>query len=159
MNETLFGPVDHYQTTDDVYTPAHIFERLGLTFDLDVCAPPGGLPWVPARRHYSVAEDGLTSPWSGLVWMNPPYSNPKPWVSKWLSHGEGVTIVPCAKADWFTEFWARADALTVATRPDGSSDMRWVKGGRTDHKIFMPVFLAAMGDVAVAALQAFGRVR
>jgi hypothetical protein len=26
------------------YTPPEIFEALGLTFDLDPCAPPGGLP-------------------------------------------------------------------------------------------------------------------
>ena len=159
MSETLFGPVPHYLTTDDVYTPPHIFERLGLEFDLDVCAPPGGLPWVPARRHYSVGDDGLTAPWEGLVWMNPPYSDPAPWVKRWLAHPTGVAIVPFAKSDWFTDLWQRADALALATRPDGSINLRWIKGKQNDHSVFMPVALVAMGASSVAALDAFGRVR
>ena len=47
---TLFGDAPQYVTSDDVYSPPHVFERLGLTFDLDVCAPKGGLPWIPAKR-------------------------------------------------------------------------------------------------------------
>lgn len=159
MKETLFGPVPHYATTDDVYSPPHIFERLGLQFDIDVCAPPGGLPWVPARRHYSVEDDGLTSPWTGLVWMNPPYSNPGPWVKKWLDHGDGVALVPFAKSGWFLELWTLADALVVPTRRDGSLNLHWIKNGRNDYGIFLPVVLAAMGEHAVNALDAFGRVR
>lgn len=159
MSETLFGPVPHYLTTDDVYTPPHIFERLGLEFDLDVCAPPGGLEWVPARRHYSVADDGLTAPWDGLVWMNPPYSKPAPWIARWLEHGNGVALVPFAKADWFLKLWTEADALAVPTRPDGSLHLHWLKGGRSDYGIFMPVVMAAIGERSVRAISAFGRVR
>jgi hypothetical protein len=40
--EQLFPVPQTVTTSDDYYTPPHIFERLGLTFDLDVCAPPGG---------------------------------------------------------------------------------------------------------------------
>lgn len=39
------------------YTPPEIFDALGLRFDLDPAAPPGGVPWVPATRHLS--KDGL----------------------------------------------------------------------------------------------------
>lgn len=37
-------------TSDDYYTPRWLFDRMGITFDLDVCAPPGGVPWIPATR-------------------------------------------------------------------------------------------------------------
>ena len=66
-------------TSDDCYTPRWVFDAMGLTFDLDVAAPPGG-PWhVPAARYYTAEDDGLTSPWDGLVWCNPPYSRMKDW--------------------------------------------------------------------------------
>ena len=158
-SETLFGPEPHYLTTDDVYTPPHVFERLGLVFDIDVCAPPGGLPWIPARRHYCLADDGLTAAWEGLVWMNPPYSDPTLWVHRWLDHANGVTIVPFAKSSWFRELWEGADELAIATRPDGSPYLNWIKNGRSDHAIFMPVVIATIGESARGALQDFGRVR
>lgn len=63
----LFGVPQTQLTKDDYYTPREVFERLGLTFDLDVCAPPGGVPWVPARRYYTTADDGLSQPWFGRV--------------------------------------------------------------------------------------------
>jgi hypothetical protein len=34
--------IDH-DTSDDYYTPPFIFEALGVEFDLDVSAPPGGV--------------------------------------------------------------------------------------------------------------------
>ena len=54
-------------TSDDYYTPPFIFEALSLTFDLDVCAPVGGVPWLPAKRSLSMIDDGLTTNWQGLI--------------------------------------------------------------------------------------------
>jgi hypothetical protein len=85
--ERLFAIKQEQDTSDDHYTPAWIFETLDLTFDLDVAAPPGGIPWIPARRYYTMEDDGLAQPWNGLVWMNPPYSNATPWVNRFLEHG------------------------------------------------------------------------
>lgn len=66
----------HAATTDDWYTPAWIFEAMDETFDLDVASPPGGIPWLPCRRYYSLEDDGLAQPWEGFVWCNPPFSAP-----------------------------------------------------------------------------------
>jgi hypothetical protein len=44
--------------TDDWYTPREIFAALKLTFDLDPCSP-GRDHWVPARRIFTKADDGL----------------------------------------------------------------------------------------------------
>lgn len=76
------------------YTPPGIFDALGLTFDLDPCAPSGGLPWIPARRFYSIDHDGLSQPWAGRVWLNPPYG-PKTsvWMRRLAAHGDGIALV------------------------------------------------------------------
>ena len=80
--------------TSEWYTPAHIVTALGLTFDLDPCAPVGGVPWIPARRSLSLADDGLTHPWEGRVWLNPPYGREAAaWVERLADHGDGVALV------------------------------------------------------------------
>jgi hypothetical protein len=74
-------------------TPPPKSSRLmGITFDLDVCAPKGGLDWIPATKHYSIEDDALTQKWEGRVWMNPPFSgNSLPFVGKWIrEHGNGM---------------------------------------------------------------------
>jgi hypothetical protein len=84
----------HRGNTIEWYTPPGIFEALGLTFDLDPCAPPGGLPWIPARRFYSLEDDGLSKAWSGRVWMNPPYGpHTALWMRRLAAHGDGIALV------------------------------------------------------------------
>lgn len=76
------------------YTPPHVFDALGLDFDLDPCAPEGGVPWIPALRSCSLADDGLSQPWEGRVWLNPPYGNAAPrWVGRLIEHGDGIALV------------------------------------------------------------------
>src|SRR5262252_567050 len=58
--------------SSDWYTPPEYFKAIGLTFDLDPCSPGPG-HWVPARKIYTAADDGLRQPWHGLVFMNPPF--------------------------------------------------------------------------------------
>jgi hypothetical protein len=44
VTENLFTSEQVTTSSDDHYTPKHIFERLGLEFDLDVAAPPRRYP-------------------------------------------------------------------------------------------------------------------
>lgn len=67
LQPPLFGVQQAERTSDDYYTPAWVFERMGVEFDLDVCAPPGGIPWIPAKRYFTQEDDGLSQPWDGLV--------------------------------------------------------------------------------------------
>ncbi|HYG88603.1 MAG TPA: DNA N-6-adenine-methyltransferase [Azospirillum sp.] len=76
------------KANDEWYTPADetaVFRRaLGITeFDCDPCSPMSG-PTVPARVHYTQADDGLVQPWpaGGVIWMNPPYSSKQDWLVK-----------------------------------------------------------------------------
>ena len=144
-------PVEQEQlTSDDYYTPAWVFEALGLQFDLDVCSPPGGRPEVPAKRFLTQADDGLAVPWEGRVWMNPPYSQATPWVRKFMEHRNGVCLVPHAKSRWHIDLFADAPAITVSQR--GFFDFI---GG----SIMLPTWFAAYGDECVEALRNIGPVR
>ena len=119
---------DNLNKNDEQYTPSWVFERLGLTFDLDVCAPKGGISHIPALRHYSIEDDALVQPWGGRVWMNPPYSKPTPWADKFIEHGNGIALVPVTRGQWFSRLWDKADAVcldlynTKFDRPDGSKN-------------------------------------
>ncbi len=85
------GPADVATTTDDYYTPPWIFDAAGLIFDMDVSAPVDpSRRTCPARRYLTPVEDGLTQPWDGLVWMNPPFSGTAAWVERFARHGSGV---------------------------------------------------------------------
>jgi hypothetical protein len=138
--------------SDDWYTPPSIFDALGLTFDLDPCSPGPG-HWVPARRIYTIDDDGLALPWEGCVFMNPPFGGRNghvPWLEKFLDHGNGVAIVRAyTSSAWFHAHAGRADAWlfprgkTKFIRPDGSV------GGSPGHG----VVLLAMGDRCVEALR------
>lgn len=99
--------------TSEWYTPPEIFDALGLAFDLDPCAPVGGVPWVPARRYYDWVEDGLTRPWEGRVWLNPPYGKEAgTWLRKLADHGDGIALV-FARTDvrWWHDAVPNASAV------------------------------------------------
>jgi hypothetical protein len=143
-------------TSDDYYTPPFVFEALGLEFDMDVCAPAGGVPWLPAKQSLSIIEDGLVTPWQGRVWCNPPYSLPNPWIGKFIEHGNGVCLVQSSRAKWWIRLWNEADAFVALP-----SDIKFITGKGDSKGIFMPVVLVAMGQENVLALQnsGLGRVR
>lgn len=138
--------------SDEWYTPAYVFEALGVWFDLDVAAPVDGGPHVPAARWWSASHDGLRADWNGLVWMNPPFGGRNglvPWLDKFFNHGNGIALTPDrTSAPWWQDANHKADAtLFIAgkvkfIRPDGSEG----KSPGTGTTLF------AAGDRAVSAL-------
>lgn len=116
-------------SSDEWYTPPALFDALGFRFDLDPAAPPGGVDWVPALRHFSRREDGLAQEWQGRVWLNPPYGRATAdWLDKLADHGDGLALV-FSRTDvaWFQHFAAEASALCFIRgrlrfhRPDGTA--------------------------------------
>lgn len=55
---------------DEWLTPPSIIRSLGA-FDMDPCSPLNR-PWDTAENHYTIEDDGLSKPWTGRVWCNPP---------------------------------------------------------------------------------------
>lgn len=151
--------IDGVAGSDDWYTPEWVFDGLGLTFDIDVAAPDGGVAWVPAKRHLTVAEDGLLTPWGdGIVWCNPPYSAPTLWCKKWAAHPGGGCILVRADLSTGGPFIATkaADAIWVPKRrlqfvngrngPTGAVNFSTVLLGRGAAAVGGMVRLAAKYD-------------
>jgi hypothetical protein len=109
-------------------TPPCIIQSLGV-FDLDPCAAPSPRPWPTAQRHFELPEDGLSLPWKGRVWLNPPYDeNIGKWMEKMALHGSGIALI-FARTEievWQRWVWPYADKiLFIAGRlsfyfPDGT---------------------------------------
>lgn len=138
--------------TDEWYTPREIFDALDVQFDLDPCSPGPG-HWVPAREIYTKADDGLSKPWVGRVFMNPPFGGRNghvPWLRKFIEHGDGIAIVRAyTSAAWFHDWVPRTEAQlfprgkTKFVRPDGNI------GKSPGHGIV----LLSMGARCTGALQ------
>ena len=144
---------------DEWYTPPSLFEILGLEFDIDVASPVGGTGHVPAKRFFSVEDDGLSQEWAGRVWMNPPYSKPGPWVIKWLNHGNGLALLPMAKSKWFNNLMNNPNAYFVML----PSTLKFLCKNGAPLSLMMASTLWAIGDGNVGRLRElteyFGRVR
>jgi hypothetical protein len=148
MSKQLMSPKDsRYVSNDDIWTPAWVFEQLGLTFDLDVASSPLETN-VPALKKYTQEDDGLSQTWHGRVWMNPPYSNPTPWVQKWREHGNGVAFLPIAKAYWFMHLWHDPQIKICLL----NKHMKFEKPDKSLHGIFMNTVLVAIGQDNIKAL-------
>lgn len=111
---------------DTWLTPRYILAELG-DFDLDPCAADANPNWI-APKFYTKDVDGLSTPWTGRVFMNPPFSNTRPWIRKHAEHGQGISLVPAAVESkiWREVVWTRAAAVfllhgrTRFANPDGS---------------------------------------
>jgi hypothetical protein len=108
-----FYQTDKKTTTDVWLTPPSLIESLG-EFDLDPCCP-NNLPWKTAKTFYSLenGQDGLSLPWSGRVWLNPPYSNWSMFLKKLKIHGNGIALI-FARTEtkgFFEHVWDGADSI------------------------------------------------
>lgn len=141
--------------SDDWYTPPEIFQALGLMFDLDPCSPGPG-HWVPARKVFTIEDNGLAQEWHGLVFMNPPFGGRfghVPWLEKFLSHANGIAIVRSyTSSSWWHDHMHRAETIcfprgkTKFIRPDGCGGL--CVGKTPGHG----VALIGMGHTSCSAL-------
>lgn len=151
--------------SDDWYTPPAFFQVFGLTFDLDPCSP-GPHHWVPARRVYTIKDNGLMQPWSGLVFVNMPFGGREghvPWLVRFFDHGNGIAIVRSyTSSGWWHEHMHRAEALLWPTGktqfiPSEATRLRLEARARAKGKTWRNapghgVVLIGMGSEAVNAL-------
>ena len=102
----------NWWSSDEWVTPPEIVRTLEVEFgpfELDACARPEN---AKAPQFYVKTDDGLSLPWKGRTWLNPPYSNPGPWLRKAVAEVSGVGGCPlvvallpsCTETRWFQEF-------------------------------------------------------
>jgi len=141
--------------SNEWYTPPELFKSLNTTFDLDVAAPKGGVPWIPAENHYHEEIDGLKQDWYGFVWCNPPYGKDTGlWLKKFIEHGNGIALV-FSRTDtrWFHDYATKADILCFTKgrlafyRPNAVDQYVQAKQGSTGS------LLLGCGDKAIQAIE------
>lgn len=148
---TLGKNVHHAsEKSSDVWlTPPDLIKLLG-PFDLDPCTPPV-MPWSTAKKMVSLPTDGLTIPWRGLVFCNPPYSRVGPWVDRMVEHDNGIMLVSAKSPDsnWGNKLLREADLVLYLKK---RIKFYYLDGTQSKGKI-LPNALAAFGRVAVERLK------
>lgn len=139
---------------DEWLTPPEIVRALGA-FDLDPCAPIIR-PWETAKEHYTMVMDGLSLPWHGRVWCNPPYGKEAArWLKRLADHGNGIALIfaRTETAAFFSEVWTRATALLFI---EGRLHFYTVDGERAKANSGAPSVLVAYGWGNAEALKNSG---
>lgn len=104
--------------TDNWATPQDFFNNLNAEFhfDLDVCADEIN---HKCDKYYTKEQDGLTMPWKGIVWCNPPYGREiGSWVRRalfaFVSGSTVVMLIP-ARTDtkWFHDYIYKRDNVEI----------------------------------------------
>jgi len=135
----------HYSSaTDEWSTPQELFDALSAKlgpFTLDACASAEN---AKCERYFTRADDGLARPWTGRVWMNPPYGRTLGrWMAKAWSAQTTAELVVClvpARTDvrWWHEYADRGevefmrgrvrfgDAKALRSRRQSSCFVTWM---------------------------------
>jgi len=128
---------------DEWLTPPHILKALG-EFDLDPCAPIVR-PWDTAKNHLTIEDNGLSLPWKGKVWCNPPYGlEAAMWLNKLAEHGNGIALI-FARTEtkmFFDQVWNKADSLLFI---EGRLFFHYADGTKAKANSGAPSVLIAYG--------------
>jgi hypothetical protein len=146
---TLFDAPIQSRETDERYTPQWIFDALGETFDLDPASPPLGVSRVPTSAVWTKDDDGLTQPWHGFVWLNPPFSNSTAWSDRFIAHGNGLWLGPVAAGRWHDRMARLSDAMILLR------DFAFIGLNHAQKRSSMPLSMHAFGARALDALRRF----
>lgn len=139
---------------DEWLTPPSILASLGR-FDLDPCSPIKR-PWDTARKHYTVHDNGLSQPWHGRVWCNPPYGlEAAKWLDRCAQHGNAIALV-FARTEtrmFFEHVWPKARGVLFI---EGRLHFHHVDGRRAAANSGAPSVLIAYDRNNAAALRESG---
>ena len=117
---TAFIDAAHSSATPEWPTPPGTFAALAAEFgpfDLDPAATADN---AKAPMFYTMADDGLSQPWKGRVWLNPPYGKTIPrWMAKAAAEAaDGRAELVCclvpARPD--TRWWREATSAAALVR-------------------------------------------
>jgi len=112
-------------TGDDWYTPEQFMdivrEALGGTIDLDPASHVIANRVVQAQRIFTIDQNGLTQPWEGRIWLNPPFSDWPRWADKVLSELDSIEAIVMLgatrtlTAQYFRPLLERSDGFCIIT--------------------------------------------
>ena len=136
-------------TPDDCefYTPQFILDKVYKCFEVDIgpCTPPN-VHNVKAKVHYTKFDDGLTKPWDGNLFFNPPYGR---FISKWidkftdeLNQGRirnAILLVPNkTETKWFNKIADSCNLMcTIIHRLPFDNPEHIIKNGTFGSTVFL----------------------
>jgi hypothetical protein len=134
--------------TVEWYTPPSLFEAIGWDFDLDPASPGATVvPWVPAKQHYTRDQDGLSQPWDGSVWLNPPYGpEGVAFVERMIDHGDGLLLLPARTETRIFQLAAEAADAVCFLR----DRLHFIRADGFQSRASFASVLMAFGDVPMA---------
>lgn len=147
LSNELDQPLD-FNPGDERYTPEWLFEGMGVTFTVDLAAPPGGVDWIPADRYYTKDDDALTKDWTGeFAWCNPPFSIASSFGRKWLEEvTEGVWLGPVSHGEYRIRLMMEGGVVWLPNKLEFVQQSGYTEG------IGFPVFMTGFGDKGHEAL-------
>lgn len=117
MNKPDWWTSDHWATPESLVSD---LEKEFGPFDLDPCCR---IETAKAPKFFTKKENGLCQSWHGRVFLNPPYSNPKPWLEKANAEtrfGNAYIVIALLPVRTDTK-WFHDTVL-------GHSEIRFIKG-------------------------------
>lgn len=111
---SINNPALYSSETPEWYTPKDIIDRVIWVMggiDLDPCSNSHDAPNVPAAMVFTREDDGLSRPWQGRVYMNPPYGRE---IGEWTGYlkkqyeagsvTQAIALLPSrTDTEWFRE--------------------------------------------------------
>lgn len=109
--------------TDEWATPQALFDELDreFGFELDVCALPEN---AKCACYYSPEVDGLSQPWTGRVWCNPPYGRT---IGRWVEKAHSAVVDGTADVVVML-LPARTDTRWFHDHIYGNAEIRFIRG-------------------------------
>jgi phage N-6-adenine-methyltransferase len=155
--------------SDEWFTPIEFIEAARAvmgSIDLDPASSHAAQKVVGATTYYTIEDDGLEQGWiAESLWLNPPYSAPRPWVEKLVASLESgsvesaILLVNTANSPlWTRPLWHGPYTVCLLERR-----VRFWRPDRPDAKGFdrdqMIWYLGCDVDRFRAVFEVYGAIR